>query len=147
MRLNLGCGAHMLDGFVNLDASNGWRFEDGFPSYEKGCVDAVTISHALMYVPIEDWPAVFAELARVTATDGVIRITEDSTGDPASERFGGHHDAVTLTTSALVVEHLETAGFVAAEIEPGRTRYRDRSLIQRWHGDPPKVFFVEGVRQ
>lgn len=147
MRLNLGCGVHMLDGFVNLDASNGWRFEDGFPSYEPGCVEAVTISHALMYVPMEDWPAVFAEIARVTARDGVIRITEDNTADPESERFGGYHDAVTLTTPGLVVENLEQAGFVAAEIAPDKTRFRDRSLIQRHHGDPPKVFFVEGVRQ
>ena len=56
MRLNLGCGEeHLIDGFVNLDARTGWHFEDGLP-YPDGSVEAITISHALMYVPLSAWP-------------------------------------------------------------------------------------------
>lgn len=145
--MNLGSGVRQLDGFVNLDALNGWRFEHGLGRYRDASVQAITISHSLMYVPVGAWPEVFAEFARVMACDGVIRITEDSTADPASERYGGYHDAVTLTTADLVIEHLEAAGFVASEVAPDQTRYLDDSLLQRWHGDPPKTFFVEGVRQ
>ena len=89
MRLNLGCGEeHLISGFENLDARNGWRFEDGLP-YPDGSVEAITISHALYLVPLADWPAAFAEFARVLKPGGVIRITEDDATNPASSRFGG----------------------------------------------------------
>lgn len=145
MRLNLGSGGHPLDGFDNLDLP-GWRFEDGL-GYADESVEAITISHALMYVVGDDWPAVFAELARVLESGGgVVRITEDSTSDPESERFGGHPDAVTLTSPLLVLDHLRDAGLGATEVSADVSFFSDYSLIQRWHGDPPKVFHVEGFK-
>ncbi len=93
MKLNLGSGAHPLEGFVNLDKQNGWTFEQGL-WYSDRSVEAITISHALMYVPLAEWPRVFTELARVLVPGGIVRITEDATNDPESERYGGFHDAV-----------------------------------------------------
>lgn len=146
VKLNLGCGGYPLPGFVNLDAQNGWRFEHGLGSYPDGSVSAVTISHALMYVPQEEWPEVFSEFARVLKPGGVLRVTEDSTDDPLSERFGGHHDAVTLTTRELVRRSMKDAGFIPYSVPAGQSFYRDDSLIQNRHGGEPKVFFCEGVR-
>jgi len=143
--LNLGSGACELEGFVNLDRHHGWRFEDGL-DYPGGSVDGITISHALMYVHERDWPGVFGEFARVLVPGGVVRVTEDSTDDPASERFGGYHDYVTLTTPALVRRHMEAVGLQVRDVAPNETRYRDDSLIQRLHGEPPKVFHIEGVK-
>lgn len=153
LRLNLGCGTpgtaswHPILGMVNLDKSVGWYFEDGLGEFADHSVAAVTVSHALMYVAIEHWPFVFSEFSRVLADDGIIRITEDVTDDPASSRFGGWHGsepAVTLTHAALVLEHLSRAGLQAAEVDRDRTGYRDGSLKQAQHGEAPHVFFVEG---
>lgn len=145
MKLNLGAGNAPLDGFVNLDAFEGWRFQDGL-DYPTASVNAISISHALMFLSLEDWPPAFAEFARVLVPGGVIRITEDNTTDPLSERFGGHAEAVALTSAELVIRHLETAGFSASEVAPDQTSYLDDSLLQWLHGNPPKVFFVEGIR-
>lgn len=145
MKLNLGSGPNPLDGFVNLDQRTGWRFEAGLP-YEAASVEAITISHALMYVRLDDWPAVFSEFARVLYPDGIIRITEDATDDQSSLRYGGHQEAATLTSVDLVGSHLRAVGFRWAEVGADETMFIDGSLCQRFHGDPPKVFFVEGVK-
>jgi len=150
VKLNLGSGAHPLGGFENLDLTNGWRFEDGLGQYPDGSVEGITISHALMYVALADWPFVFSEIARVLEPGGVVRITEDATDDPASERFGGFDGAVTLTSSALVRQHLAAAGLDDYDRTPHLTYFDDgldSSLIQTWHGDPPKVFHCEGVKR
>ncbi len=146
VKLNLGSGGFPLPDFDNLDAQNGWRFEHGLGSYPDGSVQAVTISHSLMYVPQDEWPQVFSELARVLEPGGILRVTEDSTGDASSERFGGYHDAVTLTTPELVRQSMKDAGFIPYAMPANESFYRDESLIQNRHGGEPKVFFCEGVR-
>lgn len=145
LKLNLGCGDATLDGFVNLTPP-GWRFQDGLGDYADGSVDGITISHALYLVPLADWPAVFAEFARVLKPGGVVRITEDSTDDPRSERYGGYHDAVTLTTRGLVRGYLDVVGLDVHDVATKFSHFDDGSLIQNLHGAPPKVFHVEGVK-
>jgi glycosyltransferase involved in cell wall biosynthesis/LmbE family N-acetylglucosaminyl deacetylase len=156
LRLNLGCGNpadrswHPLPGLVNLDKALGWKFEHGLRDFAGGSVSGITISHALMYLAADDWPAFVDELARVLEPGGVVRITEDETSDPRSSRRGGwkgSQPAVTLTTPAFVREQLARAGFDVADVGPYETRYRDDSLCQRYHGEPPHVFFVEGVKR
>jgi glycosyltransferase involved in cell wall biosynthesis/LmbE family N-acetylglucosaminyl deacetylase len=155
LRLNLGCGTpgtrswHPIDGFVNLDKSMGWRFEDGLGDFIDRSVEGITVSHALMYVPESEWPAVFAEFARVLRPGGVVRITEDHACHPASSRLGGwkgSQPAVTLTSPELVIAHLERAGLSASEVGKQGSTFHDLSLCQAQHGDPPDVFFVEGQR-
>lgn len=145
-RLNLGSGVYVIPGFDNLDLTTGWRFEDGLGQYPDGSVEAVTIAHALMYVALPDWPAIFKEMARVIEPGGILRVTEDSTADPASERYGGHPEAVTLTSPNMLIEHMAAAGLTARVVTPDETMFRDESLIQRLHGPPPKVTHVEGVK-
>lgn len=147
MKLNLGAGAHELDGFVNRGPENdGWRFEDGLGEYADGSVEAITISHALMFLPLEEWDAFFAECARVLEHHGVMRITEDATDDPRSERYGGFHDATTLTSHGRVALYMRSAGLQPVWMPPDSSVFRDESLIQRFHGAPPKVFHVEGMK-
>lgn len=149
LRLNLGCGPAHLPGMVNLDAEMGWRFENGLGEFIEGSVAGITVSHALMYVPIQHWPGVFAEFARVLRFGGVVRLTEDSTADPRSSRFGGwkgSQPAVTLCTPQLLREHLQHVGLTVHDVSAQTTRYADRSLCQQLHGKEPDVFFIEGVR-
>jgi SAM-dependent methyltransferase len=142
IRLNLGAGPHHLPDFDNLDQP--WRFEDGLGDYPDATVEGITISHALMYLPLDTWPAAFAEFARVLQPGGIIRITEDSTDDPASERYGGWHDAITLTTPELVRKHLKAAGLRTRTQTADTSGFKDLSLCQALHGAEPKVFFLEG---
>lgn len=148
LRLNLGCGKFPIAGMVNLDKRQGWMFEDGL-DFANHTVHGITISHALMYLPEADWPALFAEIARVLVDGGVVRITEDDAMNPQSARYGGwkgSEPAVTLTSAAMVVQHLERAGLSAHVATAGETKGHD-SLRQSLHGDPPDVFYVEGVRR
>lgn len=146
MILNLGSGAHPIPGAENLDKENGWTFESGLRSHAAASIEGITISHALMYVALEHWPFVFSEIARVLEPGGVVRITEDATDDPRSERYGGFHDAVTLTSVSLVLQHLGDAGLYIHETGESVTHFGDRSLCQSWHGGSPKCLFVEGVK-
>ena len=155
LRLNLGCGTqgtrswHPMPGFVNLDKSLGWCFEDGLGEFVTGSVAGITISHAAMYLPLEKWPYVFSEFARVLAPGGVLRITEDDATSPASARRGGwkgSQPAVTLTDAAMVRAHMERAGLEVHDVAADESRFADRSLCQAQHGAPPEVFFIEGIR-
>ena len=145
IRLNLGCGPHVLDGFTNLNPPK-WRFEDGLGLYPDGSVEAITISHALMYVDVEGWPYVFEEFARVLSPGGIVRVTEDDCENPESERYGDGiwPDAATATGPEIVRAHLKAAGLRTRLWTAGTSGFRDLSLCQALHGEPPKVFFLEG---
>lgn len=156
LRLNLGCGTqgtrswHPMPGLINLDKSMGWRFEDGLVYFADDSVAGITVSHALMYVPLEHWKFVFSEFYRVLRPGGVIRITEDETFKPASSRVGGwkgSDPAVTLTGDERLWLTLTLSGFTAVIVGPKETLYEDASLVQQQHGDPPDVFFIEGVKR
>ncbi len=146
MKLNLGCGPNQLNGFVNVTKSDAWQLEDGLHDYTDGSVEAITISHALMYVPLSEWPPMFEEFARVLAPGGILRVTEDDTADPASPRYGGWHDAATLTSPGLVRSHMHEAGMKVRKHSATSSGFKDKSLLQAWHGEEPKVFFIEGKK-
>lgn len=146
MRLNLGSGIYVIEGFDNLDKITGWTYEGGLGDYGDGSVEGITISHSLMYVHVDDWPYAFDEFARVLQPAGVIRVQEDWTNNPQSPRFGGYPGAVTLTTPELVREFMEDVGLSVFDVGPDETWFVDRSLIQKLHEGPPLSFCVEGVR-
>lgn len=143
LKLNLGAGAHPLAGFENLDLADGWRFEYGLP-YDDASVDAATVSHALMFVAEADLPAVLADIYRALKPGGILRVTEDNCEDPASERYGGWHDAVCLTGLVMMRALLRDAGFRVRRHTATSTGWGDDSLLQAFHGGEPKVFFIEG---
>lgn len=155
--LNLGCGTpdalswHPMPGAVNLDKSLGWRFEDGLPDFADGSVDGITVSHALMYVDLPHWPRVMRELARVLKPGGVVRITEDNTEDARSRTYltgwRGSESAVTMTGPKMARKFLEGAGFTVRAVNATATFHPTRALLQSQHGEPPDVFYIEGIRE
>lgn len=141
-KLNLGSGKNELAGFENLDIENGWTFESGpWPDY--GTVDAITVSHALMYVSEPRLTTVLYEMFKCLKFNGILRITEDNTEDDQSERRDGYPGHVVKTGPKMMRKYLESVGFEVHDVTPTETLYDDDSLIQSFHGDPPKVFYME----
>lgn len=147
LRLNLGGGINPIPGFVNLDKSAGWMFEDGLGQFPDGSVEAITESHALMYVDIGRWPFVFSEIARVLQPGGTVRMTHDAIGAPGSSRPVIRPRAAVATTAELVLWHLDRAGIPGRVVAPEETSFVDGSLIQQNYGCPPDVFHVEAVKR
>lgn len=148
MKLHLGCDDDIREGFENLDPKiNGWTFESGLP-YADASVDAITISHALMYVNPQDWLNVCAEFFRVLQQDGVVRITEDDTESATSPRsWNPWKGAKTLTGPGMASLYLRKAGFRVSICGPYDTRYKDTSiLIHHRIAIPNYVFYIEGIK-
>jgi LmbE family N-acetylglucosaminyl deacetylase len=145
-RLNLGGGINPIRGFENLDKSSDWYFEDGLVSYRDDSVEAITISHALMYVDSSVWPMVFSEIARVLEPGGILRVTEDAIGAPGSSRPVLRPGASVPTSLELVREAMIGAGLDPQVVSPNVSLFYDTSLIQQNYGQPPDVFHIEGIK-
>src|SRR3954462_15440704 len=79
-RLNWGCGGHTLPGWINSDNKQGPGIDmscdirDGLP-LPDGSMDYVVSIHALPEVPYDQLVPVLAELRRVIAPGGVLRLS------------------------------------------------------------------------
>lgn len=149
MLLHLGSDGDILDGFDNLDPKiDGWTFEAGLP-YADGSVNGITISHALMYVDLVNWPAVCAEFFRVLRHDGVVRITEDDTESAESGRYQQMYPGAACATGpSMVRTFLERAGFAVMDCDCTQTFFENIKLLiaHREHKVPKYVFYIEGIR-
>jgi LmbE family N-acetylglucosaminyl deacetylase len=146
LRLNLGGEINRLPGYVNMDVSYGWKFEDGLGMWGDASVEAISVSHVLMYVRPEHWPLVFEEIARVLQPGGILRITEDAIGAPGSTRPVIRPRAHVATCADIVLKHMQNAGLAAGQVAQDTTLFADETLIQRNYGAEPDVFHAEGVK-
>lgn len=162
--LNLGCGHPGEDmpdsNFVNLDQNlkygdrTGWTVDAGLRRWCDGAVDAVTISHLLMYVPLNTWHLLFDEISRVLKPGGIVRVTEDVIDDPASRHWGGHDPlhaswkgrVVTVMSPRLVIDMLHLSDITAARVDATESHFTGADIRQDRHGGPPHVFYVEGMK-
>lgn len=159
--LNLGCGhpGEDMPGFVNLDRNpaygdgTGWKADDGLRRWADGEVDAVTISHLMMYIPLHTWALFFDEVCRVLKPGGHVRVTEDVILEPESRHWFGHRPLhaswkgreVKIMSPGLVIHVLYICGIPAREVGREETSC-PIDIRQDRHGGPPHVFFVEGVK-
>lgn len=149
IKLNLGSGNFPLPEpeFINLDKRKyRWHFQDGLNYFDR-TVDAITISHAIMYLTKRELVDFLGEAYRVLKRGGVIRITEDNATDPNSGVYGGWRGAVLMTDAKVIRECLEANNFEVYDTAPDETKYIDKSLIQQLHGVPPRVFHIEGIKR
>ena len=76
MRLNLGCGDHYADGWVNVDAFGGVRADTyaqlGALPFPDGSAEFVYCGHVLEHIAPADLPAVLGEVRRVLAPGGLF---------------------------------------------------------------------------
>lgn len=87
-KLHVGCGDHLIEGWLNCDLLTGWlneQIQQGKPVYPLDAVrpypfanntfDAVFSEHMLEHVSYEDGSQMLAECYRVLKPGGHIRIT------------------------------------------------------------------------
>ena len=162
IKLNFGIGYHPIAGFINLEFNLEYiersrsedcdvrecDLRDGLGMFNDGSADAATISHTLMYLKDEEYLKFLTEVYRVLRAGGVFRVTEDNCEHP---NCGEHRlpwpDKISVTGPKMMRVELKKAGFEVHDVGPDETLWADKSLIQRFHGDPPRVFHMEGVKK
>jgi predicted SAM-dependent methyltransferase len=123
MKLNLGSGTKLIDGYTNVDISNG---DLVYPlSYEDNSIDEIRASHILEHFSHRETLKVLIEWNRVLKLNGVIKIAvpdfdyiiNNLKDHPMFEGyiFGGHVDAYdfhyALFTQQKLTDLLWKAGF------------------------------------
>lgn len=123
LKLNLGSGASIIDGFQNVDRKTG---REVFPlDFQTGSADEIRASHILEHFPEGQIQAVLKEWYRVLKLGGVLRVAVPNlkeayalqTRDPLWAHYimGGHVDENdvhhSVWTKAKLVGALIEAGF------------------------------------
>lgn len=146
MKLHLGCGTDIKDGFENRDKCiDGWTFQSGLP-YADGSVEGITISHALHILTPAEYETFIRECFRVLVPLGVLRITDDDTESPTSKRRAEPwFEAKTLTGPFQTDKVLQAVGFRARHVGPKTTHFIDDSLLIE-RRDLSYVYFIEGIK-
>lgn len=82
MKIYLGCGQHVLEGWENLDPRTGldpqiklWRWNEPLP-YPDGSAELVLVQHSLQHCRPEDYDSNFREAKRVLIPGGRIVVKE-----------------------------------------------------------------------
>jgi predicted SAM-dependent methyltransferase len=167
-KLNLGCGGFPKEEFINLDIRGDldrifrerdphlhyiikqWDLRSGLKDYQDNSIDAITESHTLMYLKVEEYNEIFKEIYRVLKIDGVLRITEDNCERPYEELKKdslpwGNPDSV--TGPRMMRKELSKVFVHIYDMQPEETMFIDKSLIQNLHGTPPRVFHIEAIKR
>jgi predicted SAM-dependent methyltransferase len=146
MKLHLGCGTDLKDGFENRDIMiDGWTFQSGLP-YPDDSVEAITISHALHILTSDEYEAFIKECYRVLKPGGVFRNTDDDTETPTSMRHKTPwYQAKTMTGPQQSTLALLRAGFQVYGCTNKTTYFTDDSLLIE-RRDLSYVYFIEGVK-
>lgn len=138
MKLNLGCGAHVVDGWVNVDYSVGARFvklpllrtfnrkvrlfeldwndtiylhdlTKTFP-WADSSIDIVYSSHTLEHLSKEDGHRFLAECHRVLRPNGIVRLVVPDLRRAVNEYLGGRiHADDFVEALGVLYEHSGSA--------------------------------------
>ncbi len=94
LKLNLGCGQNLLDGYVNVDKFSTfapdvvWDLEQTPWPFDTGSVEEIVLQHVLEHLgaQTETFCAILKELYRVCAAGALVRVTVPH---PRSDGFSG----------------------------------------------------------
>lgn len=161
--LHAGSDTDAIPGWINLDRrpirAQGeeivlWEFHHGFRMIENDSVDAITISHMLMYIPTSEHEAFFEDCFRVLKCGGVLRLTEDNCS--VRPEFNTHY-YMGPTSPVAMRQALEAVGFSAHDQYPDTTLSSHRSIMRARHMElwdevtferegKCGIYFMEGVK-
>jgi hypothetical protein len=139
IKINLGCGFQVFDGWHCLDCRREgldprvryWRAQDLIP-FGENKADFICQSHLLEYLPEEDWIPLFLEVWRVLRPRAIYRIQDTATESGFVWRRPGENTYHTgeirsFPATPKVIAALERVGFVCRRKEMGET--------DSWHKD------------
>ena len=127
-----------------------WDWQKGLFWLEDESVYAITESHSLMYLTVEEYPAALSECYRVLKKGGIMRVTQDNCDLPPElleEYRLPWGNPASVTDAKMMRTEMERVGFEVYDVGENETHYEDDSLIQHFHGEPPRVFHMEGIKR
>lgn len=83
MKINIGCGESLLEGFVNIDCTENSIVKPDLVHditkerlpYEDESIEEIWMIHALEHTEYKFWPMIFKEFARVLVPNGVLLLS------------------------------------------------------------------------
>ena len=161
MKVYLGCGAHVWDGWECLDFRHEidpritrWEFPDKLPLADYRA-DIIFTSHLFNYIDDKDYRTLLWDCHRVLRAGGVLRLSEDRTDNGYAWRKPGQHSRGTgvvrsLPTRQKILAAMQDVGFQVVEAEPGSTFSPHKDVII---GDTRNrryrmghKFYLEGIK-
>jgi predicted SAM-dependent methyltransferase len=161
LKLNLGCGEHVLDGWANLDPRSDldasiikWDFSKPIP-FGECKADVALTSHVFNYVQENTYENALLDIWRVLRPGGILRMAEDRTDNGYIWRMPGQRARGTgvirsLPTKEKIVHALKKVGFEVHDAEPGKTMSPHKDILK---GDtrPRRYkrghkFYIEAVK-
>jgi len=162
LKIQLGCGIHPLDGWMNLDPrfhlrSNilDWDYSRLIPCTDNKA-DIVFTSHTFNYIEDSFYETALLDIWRVLRPGGVLRMAEDRTESGYIWRLPGQRAAGTgeiksVPTQARILQALRNVGFKCDLAKPGYTISPHKDVLI---GDSRKrryrrghKFYVEAVKR
>lgn len=163
IRLNLGCGKNLIEGWTNVDrkpSTQGWEHDpatkdqvydvdlNGPWPWKDNSVDAITVSHLLYCMSADEKRHVIRECYRVLKPYGIVRITDDDNEDERSMYFNAlHHNSQEKTSKRKIVWYMEQAGFAVVLLNHCQTISPFLEICVDLHHDGPAIFFLEGCKE
>ena len=89
MKLNLGCGNHFPEGWVNADLDSEWHLEGkdvslvrGEPlPWENDTFDQIQLFHVMNHVPLDEMDGFLSEVERVLGSEGRLLVVDENYPD------------------------------------------------------------------
>lgn len=80
LKLNVGCGARKLEGFINIDCDPEMKPDlvHKLPTrlpYESGSCELIVMYHTIEHIPKKEHPYILMEFWRLLSVDGLLIIT------------------------------------------------------------------------
>jgi predicted SAM-dependent methyltransferase len=161
LKLHLGCGTHVFDGWANLDPRSNlhpdiinWDYSRLIP-FSDNKADICLTSHTFNYIEESFYEEALLDIWRVLRPGGILRMQEDRTDSGYIWRYPGQGSRNTgeiksLPTKERIWEALENVGFKVYTSSPGETKSPHKDVIQgdsrlrryRWG----QKFFIEAVK-
>lgn len=162
VRLHLGCGWNLLDGWINIDLVGGktdlvWDLRKPLP-FDSGSADVVFLEHVFEHMTYSETLVVLGHIKKTLRPGGVLRVGVPDAGmyarwyasDPAAlrvERWGRatamlalrevfqEHAHVAAYDAETLILVLEAGGFAGAEVtEAGTSHLLEEApdMRERW---------------